>query len=81
MRPWRMFLNNEIHPSGIPVLGNFTTISFASYAIDASQVKEAINFCNQSAQNVARPSLRRPKCHEFSYEGCDGIHSLRSSFT
>ena len=78
MRPWRMFLNNETNPSGIPVLGNFTTISFASYGIDTSQVKKAIDFCNQSAQKVAKPSLRRPKCHGFSYEGCDGIHSLRS---
>ena len=70
-------MENETNPSDIPVLGNFTTISFASYGIYTSQVKEAINFCNQSAQNVARPSLRR-KFHEFSYEVCDGIHSLRS---
>lgn len=78
--PWRMFFNNNTNPFGIPVLGSYTMVSFASYGADTTRLKEAVHICTSTKGHVITDQTvgqAAPSIWGFSYAGCQGERSLR----
>ena len=77
-RPWRMFLNDDTNPSLIPVLGNYSTVTFASQGDDVAALKEALALCminkrTKTQQTRPRSWKRIPYVQGSSYKPCHDL--------
>ena len=77
---WRMFLNNK---TSIPVLSDYTMVSFASYHNDTAQLDEVYNICmfqsNQSSYYYLN-STHTSLVSTFSYKCFDKFPSWPDTF-
>jgi hypothetical protein len=79
---WRIFLNNNTNPVGLPVLGDYTMISFASYSQNVKLLDKVYDICTTygSSYYLSEGSFSRFSLSAFSYNCSNNLPNWPISF-
>ena len=69
-RLWRIIMNNDTNPNGLPVFGEYAMIHFTSYGDDTLQLEKAAKLCNGTSRDLEmlEPAMAAKKFLLMSFQ-------------